>query len=375
MSSRTAGQVIKCKAAVAWEAGKPLVIEEVEVAPPQKMEVRIKILYTSLCRTDVYFWEAKAQDSVFPRILGHEAAGIVESVGEGVTELAAGDHVLPVFTGECRECAHCKSEESNMCSLLRINTERGVMISDQKSRFSINGKPIYHFLGTSTFSEYTVLHVGCVAKINPEAPLDKVCVLSCLGATLNVAKPFKGSSVAIFGLGAVGLGAAEGARLAGASRVICVDLNPARFEEAKKFGLTEFVNPKDYDKPIQEVIAEMTDGGVDRSVECTGNVNAMISAFECVHDGWGVAVVVGIHHKDAVFKTHPLNFLNERTLKGTFFGNYKARSDLPSVVEMYMKKELEVEKFITHTVTFAEINKAFELMLKGEGLRCVVRME
>lgn len=377
--SATAGQVIKCKAAVAWEPGKPLVIEEVEVAPPQKDEVRIKILYTSLCHTDVYFWEAKAQDSVFPRILGHEAAGIVESVGEGVTELAAGDHVLPVFTGECRECAHCKSAESNMCSLLRINTERGVMISDQKSRFSINGKPIYHFLGTSTFSEYTVIHVGCVAKINPQAPLDKVCVLSCgistgLGATLNVAKPFKGSTVAIFGLGAVGLGAAEGARLAGASRVIGVDLNSARFEEAKKFGVTEFVNPKDHDKPVQEVIAEMTDGGADRSVECTGNINAMISAFECVHDGWGVAVLVGVPHKDAVFKTHPMNFLNERTLKGTFFGNYKPRSDLPSVVEMYMNKELEVDKFITHSVAFAEINKAFELMLKGEGLRCIIRM-
>ncbi|KAL0438187.1 UNVERIFIED_CONTAM: Alcohol dehydrogenase 2 [Sesamum latifolium] len=409
--SSTAGQVIKCKAAVAWEPGKPLVIEEVEVAPPQKLEVRLKIIFTSLCHTDVYFWEAKAQDSVFPRILGHEAAGIVESVGEGVTELAPGDHVLPVFTGECGECAHCKSEESNMCSLLRINTERGVMLNDGKTRFSINGKPIYHFVGTSTFSEYTVVHVGCVAKINPLAPLDKVCVLSCgistgLGATLNVAKPKKGSSVAVFGLGAVGLAAAEGARLAGASRIIGVDLNPARFEEAKKFGVTEFVNPKDYDKPVQEVIAEMTDGGVDRSVECTGNVNAMISAFECVHDviaemtdggvdrsvectgninamisafecvhdGWGVAVLVGVPHKDAVFKTHPMNFLNERTLKGTFYGNYKPRSDIPSVVEMYMKKELEVEKFITHEVSFAEINKAFELMLKGEGLRCIIRM-
>ncbi|KAL0351576.1 UNVERIFIED_CONTAM: Alcohol dehydrogenase 2 [Sesamum calycinum] len=337
--SSTAGQVIKCKAAVAWEPGKPLVIEEVEVAPPQKREVRLKILFTSLCHTDVYFWEAKAQDSVFPRILGHEAAG-----------------------------------------LLRINTERGVMLNDGKTRFSINGKPIYHFVGTSTFSEYTVVHVGCVAKINPLAPLDKVCVLSCgistgLGATLNVAKPTKGSSVAVFGLGAVGLAAAEGARLAGASRIIGVDLNPARFEEARKFGVTEFVNPKDYDKPVQEVIAELTDGGVDRSVECTGNVNAMISAFECVHDGWGVAVLVGVPHKDAVFKTHPMNFLNERTLKGTFYGNYKPRSDLPSVVEMYMKKELEVEKFITHEVPFAEINKAFELMLKGEGLRCIIRME
>ncbi|KAL2537635.1 Alcohol dehydrogenase class-P [Forsythia ovata] len=378
--SSTVGQVIKCKAAVAWESGKPLVIEEVEVAPPQKMEVRLKILFTSLCHTDVFFWEAKAQDSVFPRIFGHEAAGIVESVGEGVTELAPGDHVLPVFTGECKECAHCKSEESNMCSLLRINTDRGVMLNDGQTRFSINGKPIYHFVGTSTFSEYTVVHVGCLAKINPLAPLDKVCILSCgittgLGATLNVAKPTKGSSVAIFGLGAVGLGAAEGARLAGASRIIGVDFNSSRFEGAKKFGVTEFVNPKDYKKPVQEVIVEMTDGGVDRSVECTGNTNAMISAFECVHDGWGVAVLVGVPHKDAEFKTHPMNFLNERTLKGTFFGNYKPRSDLPSVVEMYMKKELELEKFITHEVPFSEINKAFELMLKGEGLRCIIRME
>jgi alcohol dehydrogenase class-P len=192
--SSTAGQIIKCKAAVAWEPGKPLVIEEVEVAPPQKMEVRVKILFTSLCHTDFYFWEAKAQDCAFPRILGHEAAGIVESVGEGVTEVAPGDHVLPVFTGECGECPHCKSEESNMCDLLRINTDRRVMIHDGKSRFSINGKPVYHFLGTSTFSEFTVVHVGCLAKINPKAPLDKVCILSCgistgLGATLNAAKP------------------------------------------------------------------------------------------------------------------------------------------------------------------------------------------
>ncbi|KAI3686622.1 hypothetical protein L1987_80302 [Smallanthus sonchifolius] len=280
--STTTGQVIRCKAAVAWEAGKPLVIEEVEVAPPQKMEVRIKILFTSLCHTDVYFWEAKlifqGQNPVFPRILGHEAGGVVDSVGEGVTDLEPGDQVLPVFTGECKECAHCKSEESNMCDLLRINTDRGVMIHDQKSRFSINRKPIFHFVGTSTFSEYTVVHVGCLAKINP---LDKVCVLSCGIST--------GSSVAVFGLGAVGLAAAEGARIVGASRII----------GAKKFGITEFVNPKDYKKPVQKVIAEMTNGGVDRSVECTGHIDSMISAFECVHDGWGVAVLVGVPHKDA----------------------------------------------------------------------------
>ncbi|MQL93009.1 hypothetical protein Taro_025635 [Colocasia esculenta] len=397
------GFLYACIPAVAWEAGKPLVIEEVEVAPPQAMEVRLKILFTSLCHTDVYFWEAKGQTPVFPRIFGHEAGGcgsilsssiVVESVGEGVTDLAPGDHVLPVFTGECKECAHCKSEESNMCDLLRINTDRGVMISDGQSRFSINGKPIYHFVGTSTFSEYTVLHSGCVAKINPLAPLDKVCVLSCgistgLGATLNVAKPPKGSTVAIFGLGAVGLAvspvshafsflhfacffhhssgwivfmAAEGARIAGASRIIGVDLNPKRFEEAKKFGCTEFVNPSDHDKPVQEVLAEMTNGGVDRSVECTGN-------------GWGVAVLVGVPHKDAVFKTHPMNLLNERTLKGTFFGNYKPRSDLPAVVEKYMNKELEVEKFITHEVPFSEINKAFDYMLEGASLRCIIRMD
>ncbi|KZV23172.1 alcohol-dehydrogenase family protein [Dorcoceras hygrometricum] len=309
--SGSTGKVIRCKAAVAWEAGKPLVIEEVEVAPPQEKEVRLKILFTSLCHTDLFFWEAQGQTPLFPRIFGHEAGGIVESVGEGVTELKPGDHVLPVFTGECKECRHCKSAESNMCETLRINTDRGVMLSDGKSRFSKDGKPIYHFLGTSTFSEYTVVHVGCVAKINPAAPLDKVCVLSCgistgLGATMNVAKPTKGSTVAIFGLGAVGLAAAEGARICGASRIIGVDLNSDRFDEARKFGMTEFVNPKDHDRPVQEVIAEMTDGGVDRSVECTGNINVMISAFECVHDGWGVAVLVGVPKKDDAFKTTPI---------------------------------------------------------------------
>ncbi|XP_020112793.1 alcohol dehydrogenase 1-like [Ananas comosus] len=378
--SPTAGRVITCKAAVAWEAGKPLVIEEVEVAPPQATEVRVKIKFTALCHTDLHFWEAKGESPLFPRIFGHEAAGIVESVGEGVTELKEGDHVLPVFTGECKDCAHCKSEESNMCDILRINTERGVMLSDGNARFSKKGTPIYHFLGTSTFSEYTVVHSGCLAKIDPYAPLDKVCVLSCgistgLGATLNVARPKKGSTVAVFGLGAVGLAAAEGARIAGASRIIGVDLIPSRFEEAKKFGVTEFVNPKDYDKPVQEVIAEMTNGGVDRSIECTGNIGCMISAFECVHDGWGVAVLVGVPHKDDSFKTKPINILNERTLKGTFFGNYKPRTDLPKVVDLYMKKKLEVEKFITHRVPFSEINKAFDCMVKGQSIRCIISLE
>ncbi|GMJ02403.1 ARABIDOPSIS THALIANA ALCOHOL DEHYDROGENASE, ALCOHOL DEHYDROGENASE, alcohol dehydrogenase 1 [Hibiscus trionum] len=379
----TAGQVIRCKAAVAWEAGKPLSIEEVEVAPPQKDEVRIKILFTALCHTDIYYWECKGYTPLFPRILGHEASGIVESVGEGVTDVKPGDHVLPIFTGECKECKHCLSEESNnMCDLLRINCDRGVMLADGKTRFSINGKPIYHFVGTSTFSQYTVVHVGQVAKINPTAPLDKVCPISCgictgFGATVNVAKPKKGQTVAIFGLGAVGLAAAEGARICGASRIIAVDLNPRRFEEAKRFGITEFVNPKDYDKPVQEVIVEMTGGGVDRSVECTGSVQAMISAFECVHDGWGVCVLVGVPKKDDAFMTHPLNLLSERTLKGAFYGNYKPRTDIPMVVDKYLNKELglDMDKFITHSVPFADINKAFDYMLQGIGLRCMIHLD
>nr|KJB16321.1 hypothetical protein B456_002G222900 [Gossypium raimondii] len=372
----TAGQVIRCKAAVAWEAGKPLSIEEVEVAPPQKHEVRIKILFTALCHTDVYYWECKGYTPLFPRILGHEASGIVESVGEGVNDLKPGDHVLPIFTGECKECRHCLSEESNnMCELLRINCDRGVMLADGKTRFSINGKPIYHFVGTSTFSQYTVVHVGQVAKISPTAPLDKVCPISCgictgFGATVNVAKPKKGQTVAVFGLGAVGLAAAEGARVCGASRIIAVDVNPRRFEE-------EFVNPKDYDKPVQEVIVEMTGGGVDRSVECTGSVQAMISAFECVHDGWGVCVLVGVPKKDDAFKTHPMNLLSERTLKGAFYGNYKPRTDIPMVVDKYLNKELglDMDKFITHSVPFADINKAFDYMLQGIGLRCMIHLD
>ncbi|CAN1801781.1 Alcohol dehydrogenase 1 [Linum perenne] len=378
--SSTAGQVIRCKAAVAWEAGKPLVIEQVEVAPPQAMEVRMRIHFTALCHTDVYFWEAKGQTPLFPRILGHEAGGIVESVGEGVTELKAGDHVLPIFTGECNECSHCQSQESNLCELLRINTDRGVMIGDGKSRFSIDGKPIYHFLGTSTFSQYTVVHAGCVAKIKPCAPLDKVFFISCgfctgFGATVNVAKPPKGSTVAVFGLGAIGLAAVEGARFSGASRIIGVDLNPARLEQAKSFGVTDTVNPKDHNKPVQEVIVEMTNGGPDRCIECTGSVAAMISAFESVHDGWGVAVLVGVPNKDDEFKTHPMNFLSERTLRGTFYGNFKPRTDIPHVVEKYLNKEIELDKFVTHSVSLMDINKAFELMLAGEGIRCLIRMD
>ncbi|KAJ1394383.1 hypothetical protein SESBI_34184 [Sesbania bispinosa] len=378
--SSTAGKVIPCKAAVAWEAGKPLVIENVEVAPPQENEVRIKVKYSSLCHTDLHFWESKGLPPMFPRIFGHEASGVVESVGDGVLDLKAGDHVLPVFTGECGECPHCKSEESNMCDLLRINPAREVMISDGNSRFSINGKPISRFLGTSTFSQYTVVHSGCVVKINPKAPLDKVCILSCgittgLGAVLNVAKPKKGASIAVFGLGTVGLAAVEGARIAGASKIIGVDLNPNRFKEAKKFGLTDFINPKEHKKPVHEVLKDMTNGGVDRSIECTGNINALMSALDAAHDGWGRAVLVGVPSIDAVFKTSPYNFLDGKTITGTTFGNYKPKTGLPSMVDLFMNNTLELDKFITHRVPLSEINKAFDYMIKGQSLRTIIDME
>ncbi|RYR26386.1 hypothetical protein Ahy_B02g060623 isoform C [Arachis hypogaea] len=306
---------------------------------------------------------------------------IVESVGDGVSNLKPGDHVLPLFTGECGECPHCKSEDSNMCEVLRINPTREGMISDGKSRFStIKGKePISHFLGTSTFSQYTVVHSGSVVKINPTLPLDKACLLSCgistgIGSILNVAKPKKGASIAIFGLGTVGLAAAEGAKIAGASRIIGIDKNPNKLEYAMKFGLTDFVNPEEHERPVHEVLKEMTNGGVDRCIECTGNINALMSAMEALHDGWGVAVLVGVPSGDAVFKTNPFNFLNEKTITGTTFGNYKPKTGLPTLVDMFMNNKLELGKFITHRVPLSEINKAFDYMIKGQGLRTIIDM-
>ncbi|CAI0549316.1 unnamed protein product [Linum tenue] len=284
----TQGQVITCKAAVAWEPNKPLVIEDVQVAPPQAGEVRVKILFTALCHTDAYTWSGKDPEGLFPCILGHEAAGIVESVGEGVTEVQPGDHVIPCYQAECKECKFCKSGKTNLCGKVRSATGVGVMMNDRKSRFSVNGKPIYHFMGTSTFSQYTVVHDVSVAKIDPIAPLNKVCLLGCgvptgLGAVWNTAKVEAGSIVAIFGLGTVGLAVAEGAKAAGASRIIGIDIDPKKFDTAKNFGVTEFVNPKDHEKPIQQVLVDLTDGGVDYSFECIGNVSVMRAALECCH--------------------------------------------------------------------------------------------
>ncbi|XP_010936050.1 alcohol dehydrogenase class-3 [Elaeis guineensis] len=375
----TQGQVITCTAAVAWEANKPLSIEDVQVAPPQAGEVRIKILFTALCHTDAYTWSGKDPEGLFPCILGHEAAGIVESVGEGVTEVQPGDHVIPCYQAECRECKFCKSGKTNLCGKVRAATGVGIMMNDRKSRFSINGKPIYHFMGTSTFSQYTVVHDVSVAKIDPLAPLEKVCLLGCgvptgLGAVWNTAKVEPGSIVAVFGLGTVGLAVAEGAKTAGASRIIGVDIDSKKFDTAKNFGVTEFVNPKDHEKPIQQVIIDLTDGGVDYSFECIGNVSVMRAALECCHKGWGTSVIVGVAASGQEISTRPFQLVTGRVWKGTAFGGFKSRSQVPWLVDKYMKKEIKVDEYITHTLTLEDINEAFDLMHEGGCLRCVLAM-
>ncbi|CAI6001992.1 unnamed protein product [Closterium sp. NIES-64] len=367
-------------AAVAWAPNKPLVIEEVEVAPPQAGEVRIRITHTALCHTDAYTLDGHDPEGLFPCILGHEAAGIVESVGEGVTSVQPGDHVIPCYQAECRECKFCKSGKTNLCGKVRPATGRGVMLSDDKPRFSVRGEPIYHFMGTSTFSEYTVVHDVSVAKINPEAPLDKVCLLGCgiptgLGAVWNAAKVEPGSTVAIFGLGTVGLAVAEGAKAAKASRIIGVDIDPTKFDTAKAFGVTEFVNPKDHSRPIQEVLVELTDGGVDYSFECIGNTAVMRAALECCHKGWGESVIIGVAAAGQEISTRPFQLVTGRVWRGTAFGGFKSRTHVPELVDKYLNKEIKVDEYITHNLPLSKINEAFDLLHGGKCLRAVIHME
>lgn len=375
----TEGKVITCKAAVAWEAKQLLSVEDVQVAPPQAGEVRIKITHTALCHTDAYTLGGQDPEGLFPCILGHEAAGVVESVGEGVTSVEPGDHVIPCYQAECRECKFCRSGKSNLCSKVRSATGVGVMLHDRKSRFTCRGRVVYHFMGTSTFSEYTVVHDVSVAKIAREAPLDKVCLLGCgiptgLGAVWNTAKVEEGATVAIFGLGTVGLAVAEGAKTAKASRVIGVDIDASKFERARDFGVTEFVNPKDHEKPIQQVIVDLTDGGVDYSFECIGNVNVMRAALECCHKGWGTSVIIGVAGAGQEISTRPFQLVTGRTWKGTAFGGFKSRTQVPELVDMYLNKKVKVDEYITHSFPLAKINDAFELLHDGRCLRAVTSL-
>lgn len=374
--SNTAGQVISCKAAVAWEAKKPLSIETVEVAPPKAGEVRVKITASGVCHTDAYTLDGHDSEGIFPVILGHEGAGIVESVGEGVTKFKPGDHVIPLYIPQCFECKYCKSPKTNLCPKIRATQGKGVL-PDGTSRFTCKGQQVYHFMGTSTFSEYTVVAEISLCKIDETAPLEKVCLLGCgiptgYGAALNTAKVEKGSSCAIWGLGAVGLAAAMGCKAAGATRIIGVDINPEKFKLGEKFGCTEFVNPNDYDKPIQQVLVEKTDGGLDYTFECVGNVMTMRAALESCSRGWGVSVIIGVAESGREISTRPFQLVTGRTWKGTAFGGWKSVESVPKLVTSYMNKELMVDDFITHTMPIEKINEAFTLMHEGKSLRSIV---
>lgn len=353
-------------------------VEEVEVDPPQPMEIRVKVVCTSLCRSDITQWESKAQPALFPRIFGHEASGIVESIGNGVTEFEVGDHVLTVFIGECGGCKHCISGKSNMCTVLGLE-RKGVMHSDQKTRFSIKGSPVYHYCAVSSFSEYTVVHSGCAVKISSSVPMDRICLLSCgvaagLGAAWKVADISAGSTVVIFGLGTVGLAVAQGAKLRGASEVIGVDINPQKYEKGKSFGVTKYVNPDECSEPIQQVIKGLTNGGADYSFECIGDTVMVSSALQSCCDGWGLTVTLGVPKVKPEISAHYALLLTGRTLKGSLFGGWKPKSDLPLLVDKYLRKEINVDDFVTHDIPFESINEAFDLMREGKCLRCVIHM-
>ncbi|XP_052769894.1 alcohol dehydrogenase class-3-like isoform X1 [Mya arenaria] len=370
---------ITCKAAVAWEAKKPLSIETVEVAPPEAHEVRIKLTHTGVCHTDAYTLDGFDSEGKFPVILGHEGGGIVESVGEGVTAVAPGDHVIPLYIPQCKECVFCKSTKTNLCSKIRETQGRGVM-PNGTSRFTCKGQTVYHFMGCSSFSEYTVVADISVCKVNPAAPLEKVCLLGCgistgYGAALNTAKVEEGSTCAVWGLGAVGLAVVMGCRAAGAKRIIGVDINKDKFEIAKKFGCTEFVNPKEHDKPIQSVMVEITGGGCDYTFECIGNVATMRAALESCHKGWGVSTIIGVAAAGQEIATRPFQLVTGRTWKGTAFGGWKSVESVPVLVERYLKKEVMVDEFVTHNMPLSDINEAFDLMHAGKSIRAVVALQ
>jgi len=367
---------MKSRAAVAWEAGKPLSIEEVDVAGPQEGEVLVRNVATGVCHTDAFTLSGDDPEGAFPVILGHEGGGVVEEVGAGVTSVVVGDHVIPLYTPECGECRFCKSGKTNLCQKIRVTQGQGVM-PDGTSRFSANGKDVLHFMGTSTFSEYTVLPEISVAKVDKEAPLEKVCLLGCgiktgIGAVLNTAKVEPGSTVAVFGLGGVGLSCIQGAVMAKASRILAVDINPEKEAMAKALGATDFVNPGNYDAPIQEVIVELTDGGVDYSFEAVGNTNLMRAALECCHKGWGESTIIGVAGAGQEICTRPFQLVTGRVWRGSAFGGVKGRSQLPGMVDQYMQGQIKVDEMITHTMGLEDINRAFDLMHEGESIRSVI---
>ncbi|MGZ7459926.1 S-(hydroxymethyl)glutathione dehydrogenase/class III alcohol dehydrogenase [Pseudomonas sp. Ma2-10] len=367
---------IKSKAAVAFGPGQPLQLVDIDVAPPKAGEVRVRIVATGVCHTDAFTLSGDDPEGIFPAVLGHEGGGIVESIGEGVTSLSVGDHVIPLYTAECRQCKFCLSGKTNLCQAVRATQGKGLM-PDGTSRFSFQGQPVFHYMGCSTFSEYTVLPEISLAKIPKDAPLEQVCLLGCgvttgIGAVLNTAKVEAGASVAIFGLGGIGLAAIIGAKMANAGRVIAIDINPAKRDVALSLGATDFINPMDYDKPIQDVIVELTDGGVDYSFECVGNVKLMRAALECCHKGWGESIIIGVAGAGQEISTRPFQLVTGRVWRGSAFGGVKGRTELPSYVEKASTGEILLKTFITHNLGLEDINKAFELMHGGQSIRTVI---
>ena len=367
---------MKTRAAIAFEKKKPLVIEEVDLEGPKKGEVLVRLVATGVCHTDAFTLSGDDPEGIFPSILGHEGAGVVEEVGEGVSSVVPGDHVIPLYIPECGKCKFCLSQKTNLCQAIRSTQGKGLM-PDGTSRFSFQGKPLFHYMGTSTFSEFTVVPEIALAKITKEAPLDKVCLLGCgittgIGAVMNTAKVEPGATVAVWGLGAIGLSVIQGAALAKASRIIGVDINPGKFEMAKALGATDCLNPKDFDLPIGDVITDMTDGGVDYSFECVGQPKTMREALECCHKGWGESIIIGVAGAGQEISTRPFQLVTGRSWRGSAFGGVKGRSQLPGYVTRYMEKEIKVDEFVTRNMPLNSINEAFSLMHDGKAIRSVI---
>jgi S-(hydroxymethyl)glutathione dehydrogenase/alcohol dehydrogenase len=367
---------MKTRAAVAFAAGTPLEVIEVDLEGPKAGEVLIEIKASGVCHTDEFTRSGADPEGLFPAIFGHEGAGVVVEVGPGVKSVKPGDHVIPLYTPECRECKSCTSQKTNLCTAIRSTQGKGVM-PDGTSRFSLSGEMVHHYMGCSTFSNYTVLPEIAVAKIRPDAPFEKVCYIGCgvttgIGAVINTAKVEPGANVVVFGLGGIGLNVIQGARLAGANKIIGVDLNPAREALARKFGMTHFVNPKEVEGDLVPYLVALTDGGADYSFECVGNVNLMRQALECCHRGWGESIIIGVAGAGQEISTRPFQLVTGRVWKGTAFGGARGRTDVPKIVDWYMDGKIEIDSLITHVMPIEKINDAFDLMHAGDSIRSVV---
>lgn len=370
------GLILEVKAAVAYQAGQPLTIETVELEGPKAGEVLVEIKASGVCHTDAFTLSGADPEGLFPAILGHEGAGVVVEVGAGVTSLKPGDHVIPLYIPECRQCEYCLSFKTNLCQAIRITQGQGVM-PDGTSRFKIGGEKIYHYMGTSTFANYTVLPEIAIAKIRPDAPFDKVCYIGCgvttgIGAVINTAKVEPGANVVVFGLGGIGLNVIQAARMVGANMIIGVDINPAKRELAEKFGMTHFVNPKEVEGDLVKYLVDLTKGGADYSFECIGNVKVMRQALECCHKGWGVSVIIGVAGTGQEISTRPFQLVTGRVWKGSAFGGARGRTDVPKIVDWYMDGKINIDDLITHVMPIENINNAFDLMHKGKSIRSVV---